>query len=157
AALFLRHGSDSGLVIRAAFKAVRLGADTSSGRFDSYPLPPPWLALYAALSVACAHRPPVAAPRPEGHTSVRVLPAPESPSSGAGGAPDATTERITPAYASADNALPESPPAALRAGCGHGTVAVRVHIDTVGNVAAQRDVPGRPLPADECHMAFRAA
>jgi len=37
------RGSDSGLVTRAAFKAVRLPADAGSGRFDSYPLPPlPW-------------------------------------------------------------------------------------------------------------------
>ena len=34
------RGSDSGLVTRAAFKAVRLPADAGSGRFDSYPLPP---------------------------------------------------------------------------------------------------------------------
>jgi peptide chain release factor 3 len=34
------HGSDSGLVTRAAFKAVRLRANPRSGRFDSYPLPP---------------------------------------------------------------------------------------------------------------------
>jgi pectinesterase len=34
------RGSDSGLVTRAAFKAVRLRADPRSGRFDSYPLPP---------------------------------------------------------------------------------------------------------------------
>ena len=34
------YGSDSGLVTRAAFKAVRLPADTGSGGFDSHPLPP---------------------------------------------------------------------------------------------------------------------
>lgn len=34
---------------------------------------------------------------------------------------------------------------------------MRVHIGADGNVAAQTDVPGRPLPDDQCHMAFRAA
>jgi hypothetical protein len=87
---------------------------------------------------------------------MRVLSAPASPSPGGGlGGPPAET--ITPAFASPDNRLPEYPPAALKAGCREGTVAVRVHLGTDGNVAAQRDVPDRPLPPDECHMAFRAA
>src|SRR5574341_1001783 len=34
------RGSDSGLVTRAAFKAVRLRANPRSGGFDSHPLPP---------------------------------------------------------------------------------------------------------------------
>ena len=34
---------------------------------------------------------------------------------------------------------------------------VRVHINTEGNVSAQRDVPDHPLPNDPCHVAFRAA
>ena len=42
-----RLGSDSGLVTRAAFKAVWPQANTCGGRFDSYPLPPP---VPAALS-----------------------------------------------------------------------------------------------------------
>jgi hypothetical protein len=45
----------------------------------------------------------------------------------------------------------------LKAGCHHGVVAVRVHVNVEGNISAQRDVPGHPLPDDDCHMAFRAA
>ena len=71
--------------------------------------------------------------------------------------PDPSRERITPAYASPENKLPDYPAYALRAGCRDGIVPVRVTIGTDGNVAAQQDVPGRPLPSDECHMAFRAA
>lgn len=71
--------------------------------------------------------------------------------------PDPSSERITPAYASPENRLPDYPAYALKAGCRDGTVPVRVTIGTDGNVAAQQDVPGRPLPSDECHMAFRAA
>jgi hypothetical protein len=36
-------------------------------------------------------------------------------------------------------------------------VPVRVYVGTDGNVAAQRDIPSRPLPSDDCHLAFRAA
>lgn len=89
---------------------------------------------------------------------MRVLNAPESPpASGGTGEPAPPAERITPAYASPDNGLPEYPASALKAGCGDGIVAVRIHLNSEGNVAAQRDVPDRPLPADDCHMAFRAA
>ena len=113
--------------------------------------------VLALASVCCAHHHKVLAPDPEGRTSVRVLNAPETPPAGQSGLPAPPAERITPAYASPDNKLPEYPPYAIKAGCGQGVVAVRVHIDTEGNVSAQRDVPGHPLPADECHMAFRAA
>jgi hypothetical protein len=114
--------------------------------------------LIIMVAAACAHRPPVAPPAPEGTTSVRVLTAPESaPAGGATGEPAPPAERITPAYASADNRLPDYPASALKAGCGGGIVAVRVHLNVEGNVSAQRDVPGRPLPADDCHMAFRAS
>lgn len=84
---------------------------------------------------------------------MRLLNQPEAGS----GTPDPSAERITPAYASPENKLPEYPAHALRAGCRDGLVPVRVYIGTDGNVAAQRDIPDRPLPADECHMAFRAA
>jgi hypothetical protein len=117
-----------------------------------------WSIGMALFCVCCAHHRKVMVPAPEGKTSVRVLNAPESPPPAAGdGAPAPPAERITPAYASADNGLPEYPAYALKAGCGQGTVAVRVHVSSEGNVSAQRDVPDRPLPADECHMAFRAA
>ena len=118
---------------------------------------PPWPIGMALVFACCAHHQKVTVPAPEGKTSVRVLNAPETPSPGAGAGPPAPAERITPAYASADNGLPEYPAYALKAGCGRGVVAVRVHVNREGNVSAQRDVPGRPLPADECHMAFRAA
>ena len=113
--------------------------------------------VLALASVCCAHHHKVLAPDPEGKTSVRVLNALETPPAGGSGLPAPPGERITPAYASPDNKLPEYPPYALKAGCGQGVVAVRVHINAEGNVSAQRDVPGHPLPADECHMAFRAA
>ncbi len=107
------------------------------------------------LLLGCAHHPPlVTKPPDEGRTSVRVLNTPANPSDGA---VDAQTERLTPAYASPDNRLPEYPAVALKAGCRHGIVAVRVHVDAEGNVSAQRDVPGHPLPADDCHMSFRAS
>jgi hypothetical protein len=119
---------------------------------------PAYTIAMALLLVGCAHRRKVMAPEAEGRTSVRLLNVPESPSPATGGGlPAPPAERITPAYASADNRLPEYPPYALKAGCGRGTVAVRVHVNTEGNVSAQRDVPNHPLPADECHMAFRAA
>ena len=114
--------------------------------------------LFVLFVAACAHRPAVIPTPPEGKTSVRVLNAPEDPPAGGGtGEPAPPAERITPAYASPDNPLPEYPASALKAGCGDGIVAVRVHLNVDGNVSAQRDVPGRPLPADDCHMAFRAA
>jgi hypothetical protein len=108
-------------------------------------------------SIACsAHRrvesPAIGDPR-EGRTSARLLTSPEAGS----GRPDPSIEKITPAYASSENTLPEYPAYALQAGCRAGTVPVRIHIGADGNVAAQRDVPGRPLPDDQCHMAFRAA
>jgi len=110
----------------------------------------------AILFLDCAHHrpPPVATVPDEGRTSVRVLNAPAAPGDGTVAA---SSERVTPAYASADNRLPDYPAVALKAGCRRGVVAVRVHVDPEGNVSAQRDVPGRPLPADECHMAFRAS
>jgi len=113
------------------------------------------LACGGILLLGCAHhRPPIATPPDEGRTSVRVL---NTPAPSSDGAVATQTERLTPAYASPDNRLPDYPAVALKAGCRRGVVAVRVHVDPEGNVSAQRDVPGRPLPADECHMAFRAA
>ena len=114
------------------------------------------IAAAALIAVSCGARRHVVPPEagsPEGRTSVRVLNEPEAGS----GRPDPSSERITPAYASSQNTLPEYPAYALRAGCREGVVPVRVVIDTDGNVAAQQDVPSRPLPSDECHMAFRAA
>ena len=113
-------------------------------------------ATVALISMSCGACRHVARPEvqgPEGRTGVRVLNQPEAGS----GRPDPSSERITPAYASSENRLPEYPAYALRAGCRDGVVPVRVVIDTDGNVAAQQDIPGRPLPSDECHMAFRAA
>jgi len=53
-------GSDSGLVTRAAFKAVWLQANTWNGGFDSHPLPPfdpllmrGYVTLRARLSPNC--------------------------------------------------------------------------------------------------------
>ena len=87
---------------------------------------------------------------------MRVLNAPASPPPG-GGAEAGPAERMTPAYASPDNKLPEYPVYALKAGCREGAVAVRVHVDAEGNVSGQEDVPDHPLPTDQCHSAFRAA
>jgi len=70
---------------------------------------------------------------------------------------DTSKAMLTPAQASPNNGLPEYPAYALEAGCGEGRVPVRVYIGVDGNVSAQRDVPDRPLPNDQCHMAFRAA
>jgi outer membrane biosynthesis protein TonB len=64
---------------------------------------------------------------------------------------------ITPVYASEDNAPPEYPAYALRSGCRDGAVAVRLVIGTDGNVQEQMEVPGRPVPVDACHQAFRTA
>lgn len=104
----------------------------------------------------CNVRPPVAMPAPpprEGRTSVRLLTA-EKAGSGSSGAAD---EIVTPAWASAENQLPRYPAPALSAGCRDGAVPVRVHVGTDGNVAAIRDVPGRPAATDDCHLAFQAA
>lgn len=115
----------------------------------------------ALLATACAaHRAvpppvtsPVVEPTLEGRTSVRLLNADATASRAA----DPFAERITPAHASSDNRLPDYPAYALKAGCRDGAVPVRVFVGPDGNVAAQRDVPDRPLPTDPCHMAFRAA
>jgi hypothetical protein len=109
-------------------------------------------ALVAASCAARRVEPALETP-PEGRTSVRLL----NVEIGASGTPDPSGERMTPAYASSDNKLPEYPAYALRAGCRDGSVPVRVYVGADGNVAAQRDVPDRPLAADQCHMAFRAA
>jgi hypothetical protein len=109
-------------------------------------------ALLAA--VACTHHVEVAPPSPpEGRTSFRAL----APSGAAPGAAEAVSEKITPAYASPDNKAPEYPAYALKAGCRSGTVPVRVDVGADGNVIGQRDIPERPLPGDNCHVAFRAA
>ena len=113
--------------------------------------------LYGSSSTACAPKqarvvPPV--PTMEGRTGVRVLPNAD----GDGPADVQRTEaQLTPAYASDQNRLPEYPAYALAFGCRQGVVPVRVHIGTDGNVAAQTDIPGRPLADDACHTAFRAA
>lgn len=104
----------------------------------------------------CSARPPVAVPAPlprEGRTSVRLLPAEKVGS----GSSEAADEIVTPAWASADNALPRYPSHALEAGCRDGVVPVRVHVGTDGNVAAIRNVPGRPIATDDCHAAFQGA
>jgi hypothetical protein len=111
------------------------------------------LAVVLASCGACRH---VVAPGvqgPEGRTSLRVLNRAEAGS----GTPDPSEERITPAYPSSENKLPQYPAYALRAGCREGVVPVRVYVGTDGNVSDQRDIPDRPLPNDDCHMAFRAA
>src|SRR5206468_10245462 len=86
--------------------------------------------VLALASVCCAHHHKVMAPDPEGKTSVRVLNPPEI--AGVSGLPAPPGERITPAYASADNRLPEYPPYALKAGCTQGIVAVRVPVHPEG-------------------------
>ena len=115
---------------------------------------PAGLAIWVALACSARQQPvaPAAPVDPEGRTSVRVL---NPPSPSAEVVP--TEGTITAALASYDNQLPVYPVYALKAGCRDGRVPVRVHIGTDGNVAAQRDVPSRPLPDDQCHMAFRAA
>jgi hypothetical protein len=114
-----------------------------------------WGPIVALVSViGCTHRLAVEPQLPpEGRTSYRAL---ASPDVSAGAAP-ASSERITPAYASAENEAPEYPAYALKAGCRSGTVPVRVDVGATGNVTDQRDIPERPLPSDGCHMAFRAA
>ena len=109
----------------------------------------------AMLPSACAHHAAVAPSvvLQEGRTSVRVLNPPEV----APGPVEPLSESVTPAYASADNKVPEYPAYALKAGCRSGTVPVRVYVGPEGNVTQQRDIPERPLPSDGCHLAFRAA
>jgi hypothetical protein len=109
------------------------------------------------MTSSCAHKPAPAPPvapadDPKGRTSVRLLNPPEI-KPGA----EEPTERLTPAFASEENKLPEYPAYALKNGCRDGSVPVRVHINTEGNVSAQRDVPEHPLPNDPCLVAFRAA
>ena len=111
----------------------------------------------SGLALACAGRRQITAPPDantrEGRSSVRILAPPES---GAGSL-EPSDVSITPAYASPENALPEYPAYALKAGCRSGVVPVRVYVGADGNVTAQRDIPGRPLAGDQCHSAFRAA
>jgi hypothetical protein len=116
-----------------------------------------WPTTLAALVLAgCASRLPPPAPAPsarEGRTSVRVLESssrPEPP-------PDAVVERITPAFASDQNELPEFPDYALKAGCQHGVVPVRLYVGADGNVAGVHPIPGRPVVDDQCHSALWAA
>jgi outer membrane biosynthesis protein TonB len=114
-------------------------------------------ALGLLLSAGCAsrQRPPVAVPAiiREGVTSVRVL---EAESAKTPPAED-VAERITPAFASDENKLPVYPAHALEAGCQQGVVPVRVYVGTDGNVASIRSIPDRPVPDDQCHIAFSAA
>ena len=109
------------------------------------------------LSAGCAARqsPPVAVPAiiREGVTSVRVL----EPDSAKAPPADEVAERITPAFASDENKLPVYPAHALEAGCQQGVVPVRAYIGTDGNVASIRSIPDRPVPDDDCHIAFSAA
>jgi len=84
---------------------------------------------------------------------MRVLNAPEIASAGI----TPTDIRITPVYASEDNALPLYPAYALRAGCRDARIAVRVYVGADGNVSSQGDVPQRELGNDPCLVAFRAA
>jgi hypothetical protein len=104
--------------------------------------------------LACARQvpAPTLAP-PEGRTSFRAL----VPAGADKATVEAASETITPAYASPDNQPPEYPAYALEAGCRSGTVPVRVFVGADGNVTGQKDIPGRPLPGDNCHVAFRAA
>jgi hypothetical protein len=119
----------------------------------------PLAAVPAALllsALACAHpRPVVQPPDPQGRTSVRVLNTPAR--SSVDGEVSAWAPRITPAYASASNALPIYPAHALKARCGKDAVAVRIHVDPAGNVSKQESVPGRPPRPEPCPQAFEAA
>jgi hypothetical protein len=110
------------------------------------------LLLVAATGCAKHPPPPPPSPPPEGRTSARVL---VDASIEAG--PPKPAEMITNIFAKDDNPLPEYPAYALRHGCTKGTVAVRLVIGADGNVSRQQDVPGRPLGADPCLVAFRAA
>jgi outer membrane biosynthesis protein TonB len=93
-----------------------------------------------------------AQPEREGVTSVRVLTDPT-----ASAAPDITAERVTAAQASDQNQLPVYPAYALKSGCQGGSVPVRVHIGTDGNVSAVRSIPNHPIADDQCHSAFWVA
>jgi hypothetical protein len=106
------------------------------------------------LSLGCAaHSRPPAVAMPTGVTSVRVL-----QSEGTQPSPSETrAETITPAFASAENKLPEYPPYALRGGCQDGVVPVRVYVGPDGNVSAVKTIPSRPVPADRCESAFWVA
>jgi len=108
----------------------------------------------ALLAASCAGKRPAPPPPepPQGRTSVRPLVEAEIEAGAA--VPDPS---MTPVYASEDNAPPEYPAYALRSGCRDGTVAVRVVIGPDGNVQEQTEVPGRPVPGDACHQAFRTA
>jgi hypothetical protein len=129
----------------------QLGPD----RVDARPATIALVLVFVASSCAKPRKlePPAPSPDPDfGKTSVRLLNRPEiTPGD------SEVRERLTPAYASDANALPEYPAYALKNGCRSGSVPVRVHINAEGNVSAQRDVPDHPLPNDACHVAFRAA
>jgi outer membrane biosynthesis protein TonB len=117
----------------------------------------PWrgavLLTVALLAAGCVRKRPAPPADPDqGRTSVRPLVDADVEAGAA--VPD---PGVTPVYASDGNTPPEYPAYALRAGCGGGVVAVRVVIGVDGNVQEQREVPGRPLPADACHQAFRTA
>lgn len=111
------------------------------------------LALASLGLGACHHRVPATDDKGQGQTSYKILNSIEV----VPGAPEPSGEAITPVYPNADNETPLYPAAALKAGCGQGSVAVRVHVGVDGKVSAQQEVPGRPVAADECHNAFREA
>jgi outer membrane biosynthesis protein TonB len=119
------------------------------------------LACLVALLPGCAARarppavpavPPPSADAREGHTSVRVLDSPE-----ARRPRGESRVTVVAAEAGPENKLPEYPPAALRAGCGGGVVAVRIHVGPNGRVLRQGAVPGRSLAAGPCQDEFAAA
>jgi hypothetical protein len=70
---------------------------------------------------------------------------------------DVVAQRITAAFASDENRLPEYPPYALRGGCRQGLIPIRLYIGTDGNVAKAGPLPGRSPADDQCHSAFWAA
>ena len=108
--------------------------------------------LLLSLGCAARYRPPAVA-IPTGVTSVRVLENEATQPSSS----EAQAERITPAFASAENKLPEYPPYALRGGCQDGVIPIRVYVGTDGNVSAVQPIPDRPVPTDRCHSAFWVA
>jgi outer membrane biosynthesis protein TonB len=112
-----------------------------------------WRAFVLVLLAAgCAGKRTPPPEPPEGRTSMRpIVEAEVQPGTAV------PTETLTPIYASDENAPPEYPAYALRAGCRDGTIAVRVVIGSDGNVQEQMEVPSRPVPADACHQAFRTA
>ncbi|MGB7623576.1 MAG: hypothetical protein WBN92_14595 [Terriglobia bacterium] len=111
--------------------------------------------LVFAVCAACRHAkaPVITDSQLEGRASYRVLNEPETSPE----APDRSDESITAIYPFADNKTPEYPAAALKSRCKEGVVPVRIHVGTDGTVTGQEDIPGRPLPADACHRAFREA